>query len=168
VGEPGGVHRGPVPAHVVGPAVQNLAAARLARGFVPLAVLFLSGVALTVTSSGVAPRGLALTLGAPAAGAATLAYGLRAVQRAFGRPPRPWMSVAALAGVVPPAFAVWVMGWLGLRGLTAWGHPGPMVMGLAWTWLGAWVLTSWLRVHELDRLATAMGPMSGADAEGAT
>jgi hypothetical protein len=155
--EHGGAERGAPPAHVVGPAVQNLAAARLARGFVPLAILFFAGIAVVLSSLGDARRGWVLALGAPVAAGAMLAQGLRVVQRAFGRPQRAWMRLTALAALVPPALAFWVIGWLGLRRLADWAHPGPVLTGAAWSVLGAWVLRSWLRIVELERLARTMG-----------
>lgn len=86
-----------------------------------------------------------------------LAPGLRVVQRAFGRPRRWWMRLASVGSLVPPALSLWVIGWLGLRRLAHWSRPGPVLAGLAWSVLGAWVLKSWLRIVELERLAVVMG-----------
>lgn len=140
------------PARVVGRAIQKLAAARLGRGFVPLALLFLLGLGEMLTRAG----GFALAAGAPLAAGAMLAYSLRVVQRAFGRPPRLWMVGARLAALVPPSFGVYVVGWLGLRGVAQARGVGDVLVGLVFSVLGAWVLRSWMRLLELHRLAETM------------
>ncbi|MHB1192308.1 MAG: hypothetical protein ACYC6F_04600 [Longimicrobiales bacterium] len=136
----------------VGRAIQRLAAARLGRGFVPLALLFLLGVGRLLWGSG----GLALALGAPLSAGAMLVYALRVVERAFGRAAPPWMALAGPAWVVPVGFGVWVLGWLGLRGLAVGGGLIPVVSALLFTVLGAWVLRAWHRIVELDVLAETM------------
>ncbi|NJD17948.1 MAG: hypothetical protein FIA95_01500 [Gemmatimonadetes bacterium] len=150
-------------AQTVGRAIQKLAAARLGRGFVPLALLFLVGIAQMLRGSG----GLVLALGAPISAGAMLAYALRVVERAFGRPSRPWMPLAGAAGVVPPAFGLWVLGWLGLRALAGGGGVIATVSAVVLTALGAWVLRAWLKILELHTLAEAMsvGLPSGRDAK---
>lgn len=140
------------PAQTVGRAIQKLAAARLGRGFVPLALLFLLGVAQMVRGTG----GLVLALGAPLSAGAMLAYSLRVVQKAFGRPPRPWTPLAGAAGIVPLTFGLWVLGWLGLRALALGGGPIAMVTAGVLTVLGLWALRAWLKVQELQSLAETM------------
>ena len=136
----------------VGRAIQRLAAARLGRGFVPLALLFLVGVGKLVWGSG----GLVLALGAPLSAGAMLVYALRVVERSFGRRPGAWMSLAGPAWVVPVGFGVWVLGWLGLRGLAVGGGVIAVLAALLFTGLGAWVLRAWHRILELDVLAETM------------
>jgi hypothetical protein len=100
-------------------------------------------------------EGWILAAGAPLAAGALLGYGLRTVQRAFGRPVRPWMKLAVAGGVIPIAYGLWVFGWLGLRALAAGGLIGT-VSGVVHAVLGLWTLRAWLKVVELDRLAEAM------------
>lgn len=141
----------PDPRVAINAAIQNLVASRLGRGFVPLGLLFAWGV-VSFLSGG----GLGVALGALASTAAMLAYGLRIVQRAYGRPDRPWMALASAASVIPPVFAVYVLGWLGLRGMTAglaWSTTGPAILG---TLLGVWALRGWMKVVEIERLARIM------------
>jgi len=142
----------PTVLQVVGKAIQDLAAARLGRAFVPLALLCLVGVAGMVTGYG----GLELALGAPLVAGAMLAHGLRVVQRAFGRPPRAWMALATVAGILPLAFGLYVLGWRGLRTLGELDGPTGVVSGLFFTVLGVWVLRSWMKLLELGRLAETM------------
>ena len=143
------------PQVVVGTAIQNLAAARLGRGFLPLAILFLAGVGETV-AGGIAARGLGLAVGAPLSAGAMLAYGLRIVQRAFDKPRAPWMAVAGVASLVPPLWGLWVFGWLGLRGIAVGGGTGALVGAVAFTVVSLWFLRSWLRLLELQRLTDVM------------
>ena len=142
----------PTVLQVVGKAIQDLAAARLGRAFVPLALLCLVGVGRMVTGSG----GLELALGAPLVAGAMLGHGLRVVQRAFGRPPKAWMAVAGVAGVLPLAFGVYVLGWRGLRTLGAFDGLLGVGSGLFFTVVGIWVLRSWVKLLELGRLADTM------------
>jgi hypothetical protein len=143
----------PPPAlQAVGTAIQNLAAARLGRAFVPLALLFLVGVGEMLTGA----RGLALAAGAPLTAGAMLLYGLRVVQRAFGRAERRWMVLVPAAGILPLGLGLYVLGWRGLRALTALdGLPG-MVGGVFFTLMGAWLLRVWVKLLELGRLADTM------------
>ncbi|MGD8319714.1 MAG: hypothetical protein PVJ02_04655 [Gemmatimonadota bacterium] len=139
----------------MGRAVQDLAAARLGRGFLPLAVLALLGLG-RVLVDGPGASGLAILVGAPASGVAMLAYGLRAVQISFGRRRRRWMGVAAIGSLVPPGYALWVLAWPGLRTIARWEGPGPVIVGVVYLALGAWALRAWIRLLELQRLAVTM------------
>ena len=141
---------------VVGRAIENLAAARLARAFIPLAAVCLAGVAQALSGLRV-EEGMALALAAPVAAGASLAYALRVVQKAMGRKHRPWMTLAAIASVVPPGLAIYVIGWRGLREVAAWSGPSAVAAGLGFVALGAWTLRAWLRILELQRLSKAMG-----------
>jgi hypothetical protein len=139
---------------VVATAVQGLVAARLARGFGPLALLFVVGLVEYFAVSG--PGTLALPLGAVGAASAMLAYGLRISQKAFARPHRAWMSAAMLGSLVPPLFALYVLGWRGLRQLAAGGGPSGMGVGIAFAVMGTWAMRSWMKVVEVERLAQVM------------
>lgn len=136
----------------VGQAIQKLAAARLGRAFLPLAVLLLLGVAQIAFRRG----GLLLAGGAALSAAAMLAYGLQVVNRAFGRGNWAWMAAATAAGLMPASYALWVLGWLGLRGVAT---AGGLVTG-AWAalhlLLGIWLVWRWLQILELSRLAVTM------------
>ena len=139
---------------VVATAVQDLVAKRLGRGFVPLGVLFVVGVAQRLVASG--GGALWLSLGALATGAAMLAYGLRISQRAFGHPHRLWMSLAMLGSLVPLAFGLYVLGWLGLRRMATGEGPGAIGIGIAFAGMGTWVMRAWMKVVEVERLAQVM------------
>ena len=139
------------PRRAVNAAIQNLVASRLGRGFVPLALLFGWGVGAMFLGGGIA-----LPAGAVATAAAMLANGLRIVQRAVGRPDRPWMGLAATASVIPPVYSVYVLGWLGLRGFTIGFALSPILSATLSTVLGVWVLRSWMKVVEIERLARIM------------
>lgn len=155
----------PEPPHVrsvVADAIQELMASRLGRGFIPLALLFGVGGAGFVRSSG---TGLSTALGAVGASAAMLVYGLRVVQRTADRSHRPWMSLAMLASVVPPVYAVYVLGWIGLRGLTSGHGAGGVVTAILHVALGVWVLRAWMSIVELERLARIMSMNLDGDGE---
>jgi hypothetical protein len=150
---------------VVGRAIENLAAARLARAFIPLAAVSLAGIAQALSGLRV-EEGLALALAAPVAAGASLAYALRVVQKALGRKHRPWMTLAVIASVVPPGLAIYVIGWRGLREVATWSGPWGVAVGLGFVALGAWTLRTWLRILELQSLSKAMGLGSISSEEG--
>ena len=141
---------------VVGKAIQDLTAARLGRGFLPLAILGVGGIGQLVTGGTGSPDGLKLVIGAVAVGGTMLAYGLRIVQTAFGREHRLWMSAAMLGSLVPPLFALYLFAWRGLRGLTLGGGGSGIVLAILFSAMGVWVLQSWMRVVEVERLARSM------------
>ena len=148
-----------LPAAVVGRAIQESAVPRLARGFVPVAVAFVAGGAGAAAGAFRGPSAWVLVLGAPVTAAAMLAYALRVVQRAFGRPHRPWMTMASAAAVLPPAYGLWVLAWPGLRTVARGGGGTSLLSGLIMTVIGLWILRSWSRIVEVRRLATAiLGP----------
>jgi hypothetical protein len=134
-------------------AIQSLMAARLGRGFVPLAILFATGVVGALRD---ASSGTPLALGAIAASSAMLAYGLRIVQNALGRPHRAWMSMAMVGSIAPPAFALYVLGWLGLRGMAVAESAQGVGLAILYLGMGVWVLRRWMAVVEIERLAEAM------------
>lgn len=142
------------PRQVVASAVQDLVAKRLGRGFVPLGVLFALGIVEQLLVEDFAWP--ALSIGALAAGFAMLAYGLRISQRAFARPRAAWMSWAMLGSLVPPTFAVYVVGWRGLRELATGEGLAAVGAGLGFAVLGTWAMRSWMRVVEVERLAQVM------------
>ncbi|MEQ9398354.1 MAG: hypothetical protein RJQ04_04220 [Longimicrobiales bacterium] len=152
------------PRHVVGQAIQDSTAPRLGRAFVPVGLLFAAGLGQALAGRG--PTPWALLLGAPAAALAMLAFGLRIVQLAFGRPYRAWMGGAMAASVIPPFFSVYVLGWLGLRRIATLGGPLEVLAGAAFAALGVWVLRAWMRIVEVQRLADVMLAPGGAGAAG--
>lgn len=146
---------GPRPdaAAVVADAIQSLTAARLGRGFVPLALLFAAGGVGVMRSS---VGGWWTALGAVMTAGVMLAYGLRTVRRVLGRDHHPWMSVVFGASVLPPAYALYVLAWRGLRVLATGSGSAEIVTAILFTLLGVWVLRAWLRVVEIERLAQVM------------
>lgn len=137
---------------LVGQAIQGLAATRLGRAFIPLALLVLVGVGEMMTGA----RGWVLAVGAPLAAGGMLAHSLRVVQRAFGRPQRPWMVVSPAVGVFPLALGLYVFGWRGLRALSAFDGVRELVLGLFFTVVGLWVLRGWMKLLELAHLTDTM------------
>jgi hypothetical protein len=142
------------PRQAVAAAVQNLVAVRLGRGFVPLAVLFVAGVAEQFLLEGF--RTPVLSLGALAAAAAMLAYGLRISQRTFARPHRAWMSWAMFGSLVPPLFSLYVLGWRGLRQIAQSDGLASFGVGIAFAVMGTWAMRTWMKVVEVERLAQVM------------
>lgn len=139
---------------VVATAVQDLVAKRLGRGFLPLGVLFVVGVVQRLVASG--DGALWLSGGALATAGAMLAYGLRISQRAFGHPHRGWMSLAMLGSLVPLVFGLYVLGWLGLRRMATGEGLAAIGVGIAFAAMGSWVMRSWMKVVEVERLARVM------------
>lgn len=93
-----------------------------------------------------------------------LTYGLRVVQRSMGRPHRPWMWMASVGSVLPTLYGVYVLGWRGLRGLTLGSGAGAIVSAILYGVAGVWVLLTWMRVVEVQRLARVM--VSNLDEDG--
>lgn len=138
---------------VVRTAIQDLVAARLGRGFVPLVGLFFAGLVGLFASR---PAAAPMAVGALASAACMLAYGLAIVDSTFGRlgGVRGVMTIAC--SVVPPLYGVFVVGWPGLRGFTLGAGWIDLAVATLNVVLGVWVLRSWLRVVEVRRLARAM------------
>ena len=144
----------PNPRDVVATAVQSLVATRLGRGFVPLALVFVAGVVLGFMDSG--GGAVILSVGSVASAGAMLAYGLRISERTFARPHRAWMSLAMWGSLIPPLFAVYVLGWQGLRALASSGGPADVGVGIGFAVLGTWAMRSWMKLVEVERLARTM------------
>lgn len=134
-------------------AIHKLMAARLGRGFIPVALLFGSGAVGMLGGPG---PGFPLALGAVLCSAASLAYGLRIVQKAVGSPSRLWWDAALLGSVVPPVYGVYVLGWLGLRGIAVSPFGLPTIGAALFCGIGVWVLRGWMRIVEIERLARIM------------
>ena len=147
----------PAPSQVVGRAIQDLTAARLGRGFLPLGVLAAVG-AVQLALGEERGRGAALLTGALASAPAMLAYGLRGVQLAFGRPHQPWMFLAGAGGLIPLSLGVYTLGWLGLRSAVPWSgfSAAGVASGVLFSLLGIWVLRAWWRLIEVQGLARVM------------
>ena len=151
------------PRQAVASAVQNLVAMRLGRGFVPAGLLFLAGLVelgaslLRVGAAGAGDTGaVVLAGGAIVSAAALLAHGQRLVQESFGRPRRPWMTLARWGTGVPLVYGVYVLGWRGLRELAMGDGMAGLALGIVFAVLGTWLLRSWMRVVEVERLARVM------------
>ncbi len=118
-----------------------------------MGVAGLAEVAVVGLGSG---RGWFLVAGAVGTGAAMLAFGLRNVQRAFGRPHRTWMSLAMVGSVIPPIFSLYVLAWRGLREVALGEGTAARLLGVILTALGLWALRSWMKVVDVQNLAKAM------------
>jgi hypothetical protein len=140
------------PVRAVEGAIQNLMAARLGRAFVPLALAFVLGFVRVLLSP---PADVWVPIGAALSVLATLGYGLRVVQRALSRPSRAWMTLAQLGSLIPLGYALYLLGWEGLRLLSFSSLPQFAIATLH-TVLGVWVLRSWMKVVEIERLAQIM------------
>lgn len=144
---------------VVAGAVQKLAAARLGRGFIPLAVLTVAGLVEMIRLGPLSPDALILALGAPASAGAMILYGMRAVRSALGRRRRGWNLLVGVLGFLPFLFALYVVGLRGLRPLAAlagdFGVAG-LLGGSFYLLVGAWLLRMLWRLTEVQRLATSM------------
>jgi hypothetical protein len=97
-----------------------------------------------------------LAAGALAAGGATLGYGMRTVQRVSGRASAAWMRVVFAASVIPPGFGLWILGWEGLRVIALRATGLSVAAAILHAGLGVWVLRTWLKVLEIERLAQIM------------
>ncbi len=152
----------------MGRAVQELTAARLGRGFLPLAALFVWGL-VQVLFAPMQVGAWVLVVGAPCTAGIMLGHGLRGVKRAFGRPEAWWMALLGPAALLPPVFGLYVACWRGLR-TVAGGGLEAAVVGLVMTALGVWALRSWLKVLEVGRLGDTMSGigagLQGLDLEG--
>jgi hypothetical protein len=99
-----------------------------------------------------------------------LVYGLRAVHKAMGRRGGGWMAITGLAGLVPWAFGVYVLGFRGLRplgGLFSTFEPVNLVASLIFLALGLRVLWAQGKLVELQRLADTMSMAVPEEEEGA-
>ena len=143
------------PEQAVGKAIQELTAARLGRGFVPLGLLLVAG-AWQHLQEGAVAEAFAMTLGAPLAGLAMLAYGLRVSQKAFGHSDRPWMGAAVLGSVIPPFFGLYTVGGRGLRVFVGGTGGGGFAEALFFVLAGGWAMQSWMKVVEVERLSRVM------------
>jgi hypothetical protein len=145
-----------VPAQqAIGRAIQDLVVARLARGFIPLAILFAFGAVESSRRAGYGEATL-VAVGAVVTSAAMLAYGLRIVQHAFGRRLRAWMYVASVGGVAPPLYALYLIGWRGLRLLGFGNGLAGIGTAILFVAMGVWLLRCWMNVVEVERLARIM------------
>ncbi len=149
------------PEMVVGRAIQDLTAKRLGRAFLPLAALTLAGVARLVVGGVGRPEPWTLAVGGPLVAAVMLAYGVRGVQRAFGRPAGGWSALVGPASLLPPVYGLYVVGWLGLREMAR-GGGASLAGGALLAALGAWALLGWMRLLEVQRLAETMAGLGGA------
>lgn len=153
----------PAPEQAIGKAIQDITAVRLGRGFVPLAGMAVAGVVQLGLAGLGSGEGWFLALGAAATAGAMLAFGLRNVQLAFGRPAKPWMSLAMVGSFVPPLFTFYVLAWRGLREVATGPGVAERIVGVLMTLLGLWALRSWMKLVEVRDLARAMSPIVGLD-----
>lgn len=144
---------------VVGPAIQNLAARRVARIFVPLVGLLLVGALGAVLREPPSVERLFVTLGAAASGAAVVLQALAAVRRGFGTPTGRWMRLATVAGVFPYLYGVYTLVLRGVRPLAGlfdafgWWN---LLEGVAFVLLSGRLLWALWGLLEVQRLAVVM------------
>jgi hypothetical protein len=109
----------------------------------------------------------ALASGAPVSAGTMLAFAIAVVQRAFGRPGRPWMAWARAGSWIPLAYGGWAAAWPGLRAVARGGGAGAVATAVVVTGLAIWLLRAWSRLLELRRLADVMTEdLSVRDAQG--
>ena len=152
------------PRHVIGKAIEDIVAARLGRGFVPLGLLGVVAVGEILAAEGGERPGWLLLGGAVASGVVMLAYGLRIVQKAFGHPRTFWAGAAMIGSPLPLVFSIYVFGVRGLRALASGGGLASIALAILFTAVGVWVLRSWMRVVEVERLARVMADNSEEEA----
>jgi len=146
----------PAPQHAIGEAIRTVTAARLGRGFVPLAALAATGLVQLATGGLGNSQGWVLVFGAVATAVAMLAFGVRNVQKAFGRRDTVWMSLAVMGSIIPPVFTLYVFAWRGLREVAVGDGAMTRLLGVLFSGLGLWALRSWMRLVEVQSLARAM------------
>lgn len=148
-------------------AIRDLTARRLARAYLGLAVLGALAIGEWLLTGRGASQALWVLLGTPTSAGALLAVGWRGVRMGAGEPPAPWMTAAAVAGVLPWVHGLFVLTVPGLRRL-AWGGWGAdtLLLGGAYTVLGLRLLRDTLRVAEVGRLGAAMAIPVADEARG--
>jgi hypothetical protein len=149
----------------VAKAVRNLAARRLARGFLPLGLVFLFGAMQMAFRGALDGDYAVLTVGAMVAAGAMLVYGNGAVRRALGAQGAVAGWVTTTAGLVPYVFALYLLGFRGLRPLASSGPSVSGVVGrlvaLGFLLVAAkllWDLSHLTRLHILARTMTMPTP----------
>jgi hypothetical protein len=142
---------------VVGPAITDYAARRLARATFTLVATGLLALGEWIASGLADPVSFVVLLGVPASAAGLVGLGYRGVQQGFGRMPAGVLRLAGLLGVIPLLHGLWVFGISGLRRVAD-GGPGAgrWVLAAVYVYLGLRLLRDTLRVHEVGRLAHTM------------
>ena len=145
--------------------VQKMAAARLARGFLPLGVIFLFGTVQMALRGPLESDYALLALGSLGAAVAALVYGNGAVRRALGTDGPGLTRAVTLLGLFPYAFALYLLGFRGLRLLSGGSGraDGPVgfVVAVVFVILAArilWDLSRLTRLHRLARTMTVPAP----------
>jgi len=73
------------------------------------------------------------------------------------------MAAAMLFSLIPPAFALYVFAWRGLRFFVVGSGVSGLVTATFFTMMGVWAMRAWMKVAELERLSRAM--QAGASGE---
>jgi hypothetical protein len=149
---------------VIAGGIETLVARRLGRAFVPLGLLFTVG-ALELAFAQSPILGLLTAGGAVLTAMEMLGYGLRITRRTLGEPTDLWMDLVLIASVLPLLFATWVVAWRGLRGMARSGFAPGLALPVVMTLVGAWVLGSWMKLVEVERLAQVMVVHTSDDRE---
>jgi len=145
------------PRAVVGPVIRDLAARRLAQGY--LALVALGAICLVEFALRGDARGTVLLtlIGAVVSGLGMLALGMSTVRKSLGRPVGAWALGASIGTIVAWVFGIWLFGVRGLQELAV-GSPGLIGGAFALTYLvfGLRVLRDLRRVGAVRQLAAAM------------
>ena len=146
---------------LVAQAVERMAAAKIALGLPPLAVLGLYGLVQSVRHGFQPSEHVVFFFGAVLSMVAMIAYGLQAVSRVLERPSR-WGGLVFAGGFVPVVFAGYVIVTrvLLLIRLGGTAGPGPIVGSLGLSVLAAMCLRAQWKLIEVHQLA---GEMAGVD-----
>ena len=148
---------------LVAQAVERMAAAKLAVGLPPLALIAVYGLVQSVRYGFQPPDHLAMVIGAVLSMVAMIAYGLQAVSRVLEKPSR-WNGLVLVGSFVPILFAGYVVV---TRVLYLWGLGGSAGFGSLILNLGLMVLAvagaraqrKLIEVHLLAREMAGVGKM---------
>ncbi len=117
-----------------------------------LAFVAISGI--QTIRVGISSNYLWLGAGAIVAGVTTFFYGLISVQRAYGKPKQPWMGLAAVGGIAPYLYSLYVVGYWGIWSLREIGMSSfawPIVKSGFFILLGYVFLKSYYHLTEIGR-----------------
>lgn len=142
---------------LVAQAVERMAAAKIAVGIPPLALLGLYGLVQWVRNGLQPSEPVVLFIGALLSMAAMVAYGLQAVSRVLEKTSR-WSDLILAGGLVPIMFAGYVIVTRALNLLPTGGTTGlgPIVVDLVLLVLAAMCGRAQWRLIEVHRLAREM------------
>lgn len=136
--------------------MQDLAAVRLGRGLLPIALLVLLAIGLATMGVVGLATALTLALGAVVSAGGMLLYGNAAVLKATPGSDGRRVGVQTLAGTLPYLFSFYVMVAYGLRPLTDAAGVRSKLLGGVFLVVSFWLLWHLSRLAQLHRLAKTM------------